>query len=593
MPHSQYGPDSHPHVSGHGPHSSVSSAASGPSYYSSNYSTHPPIPSGLPSYGGMSLPQYSAYAGGAMAPMTPVSSSSGPMSSHMGMHQSPGPLPSLATTTGPSSSTNNSQSDRPMDTTGQVAPPGVKPRVTATLWEDEGSLCFQVESSGICVARREDNHMINGTKLLNVAGMTRGRRDGILKSEKTRHVVKIGPMHLKGVWIPFERALDFANKEKITEQLYPLFVHQIGQLLYHPPGVGARPGISTAMATTDRTRTSMEGESDHLRSSYSSQAPPLQHHHSMSGSVSSQGGQSGHPSSHSSNRPGIDRAHTFTAPTSSLGMSDSGYSNHWQNGPTTSGPMSAPLHVDTGINGTRSVPSTPANPVSSPPTNGLSSISGYQTSGAYEPPRGYHSAHPSYSSAYGGSVARYNPLQSSPAAKTEMGPPARVGHESEDKYAPHGHEHPPSSEAGEGEHENDYTHSAGPYGQHRGNYAYGGQIQTPISAESQDMTGSPHKPTGRATPRTTGNYPPYNPSQRPDLPASNLYSAIGNDPRSMPNGSSMYPGSYQAQNYSSPSSLPPSNKRGHEIDDDEQNYKRQRMNPHEDASRQMVSQKKR
>lgn len=46
----------------------------------------------------------------------------------------------------------------------------------------------------------QDNHMINGTKLLNVAGMTRGRRDGILKSEKLRHVVKIGPMHLKGVW---------------------------------------------------------------------------------------------------------------------------------------------------------------------------------------------------------------------------------------------------------------------------------------------------------------------------------------------------------------------------------------------------------
>lgn len=27
-----------------------------------------------------------------------------------------------------------------------------------------------------------DNHMINGTKLLNVAGMSRGRRDGILKT---------------------------------------------------------------------------------------------------------------------------------------------------------------------------------------------------------------------------------------------------------------------------------------------------------------------------------------------------------------------------------------------------------------------------
>ena len=41
------------------------------------------------------------------------------------------------------------------DTSGQVAPPGMKPRVTATLWEDEASLCFQVETKGICVARRE------------------------------------------------------------------------------------------------------------------------------------------------------------------------------------------------------------------------------------------------------------------------------------------------------------------------------------------------------------------------------------------------------------------------------------------------------
>ena len=104
-----------------------------------------------------------------------------------------------------------------MDTTGQLAPPGMKPKVTATLWEDEGTICFQVDVKGTCVARREgksinaisitftfsehmaDNHMINGTKLLNVAGMTRGRRDGILKSEKQKHVVKIGPMHLKGV----------------------------------------------------------------------------------------------------------------------------------------------------------------------------------------------------------------------------------------------------------------------------------------------------------------------------------------------------------------------------------------------------------
>ena len=70
--------------------------------------------------------------------------------------------------------------------------------------------------------------------------MTRGRRDGILKSEKVRHVVKIGPMHLKGVWIPFERALDLANKHNLTNILYPLFVHNVGSLLYDASNIGQR-----------------------------------------------------------------------------------------------------------------------------------------------------------------------------------------------------------------------------------------------------------------------------------------------------------------------------------------------------------------
>ena len=57
----------------------------------------------------------------------------------------------------PASSLPGSQSyqTRTFDHTGQIAPPGMKPRVTATLWEDEGSLCFQVEANGACVARRE------------------------------------------------------------------------------------------------------------------------------------------------------------------------------------------------------------------------------------------------------------------------------------------------------------------------------------------------------------------------------------------------------------------------------------------------------
>jgi hypothetical protein len=86
----------------------------------------------------------------------------------------------------------------------------------------------------ISLIHRADNHFINGTTLLSVAGTTPDRRDDILKGEKVHHIVKNGPMHLKGVWVPFERALDFANKEKITSQLFPLFFHKIGSLLYNP-----------------------------------------------------------------------------------------------------------------------------------------------------------------------------------------------------------------------------------------------------------------------------------------------------------------------------------------------------------------------
>ncbi|CCE78521.1 Piso0_001146 [Millerozyma farinosa CBS 7064] len=103
----------------------------------------------------------------------------------------------------------------------------VKPRIATTYWEDENTVCYQVEARGILVSRREDTNFVNGTKLLNVAGMTRGKRDGILKTEKTKSVIKVGTMNLKGVWIPFERAAEIARNEGIDVLLYPLFVKDI------------------------------------------------------------------------------------------------------------------------------------------------------------------------------------------------------------------------------------------------------------------------------------------------------------------------------------------------------------------------------
>lgn len=49
----------------------------------------------------------------------------------------------------------NGNGPHTFDTTGQVQPPGMRPRLTTSLSEEEGSLCFQVDVNGICVARRE------------------------------------------------------------------------------------------------------------------------------------------------------------------------------------------------------------------------------------------------------------------------------------------------------------------------------------------------------------------------------------------------------------------------------------------------------
>ncbi|KAL0084954.1 transcription regulator HTH, apses-type DNA-binding domain-containing protein [Phycomyces blakesleeanus] len=122
-------------------------------------------------------------------------------------------------------------------------------KLTTTLWEDESTLCYQVDANGLCVARRQDNDMINGTKLLNVAGMSRGKRDGILKNEKGRVVVKVGAMHLKGVWITFARAKALASQFKIYDLLYPLFVDDPSALLYpaslHTSHVPSSPNTIT------------------------------------------------------------------------------------------------------------------------------------------------------------------------------------------------------------------------------------------------------------------------------------------------------------------------------------------------------------
>lgn len=57
------------------------------------------------------------------------------------------------------------------DLTGQTSPLPIEYDITMTLWEDEGTLCYVVVVlGGLSVPRREDNRMINGTKLLRSLG---------------------------------------------------------------------------------------------------------------------------------------------------------------------------------------------------------------------------------------------------------------------------------------------------------------------------------------------------------------------------------------------------------------------------------------
>lgn len=472
----------------------------------------------------------------------PVSSPHAPTGPQM---QSNLPLPAMMSNPAqhgygpPAGAPNHSYpTHQPFDTTGQIAPPGMKPRVTATLWEDEGSLCFQVEAKGVCVARREDNHFINGTKLLNVAGMTRGRRDGILKSEKIRHVVKIGPMHLKGVWIPFDRALEFANKEKITDILYPLFVHNIGGLLYNPENSSRTNAVVSA--TEQRRRMD---STDSGRGPQAGQAPALHHHHSMQGSVGGQVPSTPHSMTNPSAgpRPGIDRAHTFpTPPTSAssvMGMGASNGSYEWnQPGMANGVNPTQPLSIDTagGMNNARSMPTTPAT---TPPGQSVPQMQPYSGHQSYDGKQHYYATTPSSQTGYAQQNGnRYDNY------KSDMGPPTAPntgttdgsqGDHKQDFHASH-----PGSDSAD-HHENGYMNSNGTYGSTRPEYAYNaGQGHPQLSPE---MTSSPHQAgSGRGTPRTIpGGQPQWGGEYRtpPQSNPGSMYSAAGDSRSSNAPGS--------------------------------------------------------
>ncbi|EGV64640.1 DNA-binding domain of Mlu1-box binding protein MBP1, partial [Yamadazyma tenuis ATCC 10573] len=108
-----------------------------------------------------------------------------------------------------------------------------KPLISTVYWDDESTICYQVEVNGVLVSRRSDTNYVNGTKLLNAAGLSRGKRDGMLKSERQKTIVKVGSMNLKGVWLPYDRAYEIARNQGIIDLLYPLLRRDLVEFFNH------------------------------------------------------------------------------------------------------------------------------------------------------------------------------------------------------------------------------------------------------------------------------------------------------------------------------------------------------------------------
>jgi protein SOK2 len=342
--------------------------------------------------------------------------------------------------------------------------------------------------------------------------------------------------------------------------LYPLFVHNIGALLYHPNNSqGGRASVGNASMAGRRP----EDDPNFGRPGMPALPPAIGHHHSMNAPVS-QPPHSIAPQP-TGGRPSIDRAHTFpTPPTSTSGMMGMvSATGSYDYGNVHQG---TPLGVDGNMTA-RSVPTTPAT--TPPDQQGIQ----YQTSqSAYDNQRQMYSTPSQHGGYYGQqqNMNRFTTLQSSPNGgpmKSDMGPPGRAG--VDDHADGKAHDGYGGQQDADGEHDGEYIHTAthsafpGAAAQRRPsqsltNNVYSGHVHSdPASAHHlspNDMTHSPGvngtstavAGSGRATPRTTSTYTgAYNastPQRAATLPSSNLNYVMSNDIRA--NGGTPASGEY-------------------------------------------------
>lgn len=339
--------------------------------------------------------------------------------------------------------------------------------------------------------------------------------------------------------IPFDRALDFANREKIADMLYPLFVHNIGAMLQtpgHPTTAGSRrtesqgqlPQLRTPTSATSVTSQSSNAAAVHLPQTPHSIAPYL-------------------------GRPGFERSQTFPTPPASAVLPPSrGAFSDWHHGSIHPGPAE---------DRTRSLPTTPATtpPDAQPPA--LQSYSANQSfdsqGSAYSAPQ----SQPPYSMPQISHHTEYAPMSSQHNVKHEMAPPSRSGPDAKE-------------EEGENEyaHHNSMSYSATDRSYNYPSNSMAHEAHAEIKTSPSQQHNSNNHNSGHATPRALATpqsvWPTYAMPQRSQtLPSTGLTY----DNRSAPtNGySAITPATSQPYNYSNGVATPQSNKRGRDTDDDD------------------------
>ncbi|KAL7749912.1 hypothetical protein RI367_004788 [Sorochytrium milnesiophthora] len=139
--------------------------------------------------------------------------------------------------------------------------------LTTFFWDDKATLVYQLNCGSVPVCRRKDNNFVNGTKLLNISPISRGKRDSMLKHEKDRDVIKKGPFRLKGIWIPFERAIQLAGEIGIISEACPLFDKNPESLVL------SSESVSSIAASRTLSGSSAEENSEQPETATSDSAP--------------------------------------------------------------------------------------------------------------------------------------------------------------------------------------------------------------------------------------------------------------------------------------------------------------------------------